>query len=477
MSIASVAPKVISTLGNPSSLVPILVKDTASCLSLTGYAYNNGGKVEALDRATDEFGTEAIWIGGIPFFKKIIDKTVYKLAKLNPDVDIRIIKNEEYAKWAKENAKGFINKNETQTVLSALEDSFKNSTKAKGLYLGKVIVATALTLGSYFALTKVRQKATKERVEKEIAEDKLDLTKKQQKAKQAEKNISFNSVFKPFSQNQPSFKGLGQNIVNGILFNPVHNMKLIDAGITSQRLDQSRNKTEFAEFAIKEGGLFCFIYFLGGILQKGFNNVSEKILKKPIGLDISVLMSDGLKKGLQSDKIAKDIESLENSLPAYKSKKELKKLPKEAQIAYEKARLMKTLDFIVQNPDNIVVQSAKKAGVVKTLKDSDTVDVSKFISKADFEGVTENLKKIDTHFKEYINKMGSNLKSSDIHLDKFLKKSKGLKVGSVAFNILSSCFVLGYIVPELMYGYREKKRGTKKFHVAEDIKKENGVAV
>lgn len=450
MSIASIAPKVISTLGNPSSLVPILVKDTVSCLSLTGYAYNNGGKVEALDRATDEFGTEAIWIGGIPFFKKIIDKTIYKLAKLNPDVDIRIIKNKEYAEWAKKQAKGFINKERSQTVLSALEDSLQNSTKAKGLYIGKVALATALTLGSYFTLTKFRQKATKERVEKEIADDKLDLSNKvQQKtnqeflSKNSNKNISFNSVFKPFDQNKPSFKGLGQNIVNGILFNPVHNMKLIDAGITGQRLDQSRNKTEFAEFAIKEGGLFCFIYFLGDILQKGFNNISEKVFKKPIGLDVRVLMSDELKNGLQSDKIAADL----TKLPA------------------KEAKLTDMLDFIVKNPDNIVVQSAKKSGIVSTLGDTKDVDVSKFISREAFDKVAENLKKVDAHFK-----------TSGMQVEKFLGKSKGLKVASVAFNILSSCFVLGYIVPELMYGYREKKRGSKKFHVAEDIKKENGVA-
>ena len=110
MAIQSVTTKIISTLGNKESLIPIIAKDAVDSASLTYNAYKAGGTVEGIDRAFDEFGTQAIWIGGIPFFKKLYDLSAYKLGKLNPDVDIRVLNNKEYASWASENAKGFINK-------------------------------------------------------------------------------------------------------------------------------------------------------------------------------------------------------------------------------------------------------------------------------------------------------------------------------------------------------------------------------
>ena len=106
MSVQAVTTKIISTLGNKESLIPIMVKDGVDSASLTYKSFKEGGKVEGIDRAIDEFGTQAIWIGGIPFYKKLIDWTAYKFAKINPDVDPRIIANKEYSQWAVENAKG-----------------------------------------------------------------------------------------------------------------------------------------------------------------------------------------------------------------------------------------------------------------------------------------------------------------------------------------------------------------------------------
>ncbi|MCD7740242.1 MAG: hypothetical protein LUH11_02720, partial [Candidatus Gastranaerophilales bacterium] len=109
MPIQGITTKIISTLGNKESLIPVMIKDGVDSASLTYKSFKEGGIVEGKDRAIDEFGTEAIWIGGIPFFKKLFDNTVYKKAKINPEVDPRIIANSEYALWAKENANGIMN--------------------------------------------------------------------------------------------------------------------------------------------------------------------------------------------------------------------------------------------------------------------------------------------------------------------------------------------------------------------------------
>ena len=68
--------KVFSTLGNPDSLIPLAIKDSASTAGMTVGSYITG-KEEGHDRFIDEVGTEAIWLGGIPFFKWLFDKTVF----------------------------------------------------------------------------------------------------------------------------------------------------------------------------------------------------------------------------------------------------------------------------------------------------------------------------------------------------------------------------------------------------------------
>ena len=90
MSIQAISTKIISTLGNKESLVPIMIKDGVDSTSLTLKSFKEGGPVEGIDRAIDEFGTQAIWIGGIPLFKKLIDlKKNYSLVQTNIYITIR----------------------------------------------------------------------------------------------------------------------------------------------------------------------------------------------------------------------------------------------------------------------------------------------------------------------------------------------------------------------------------------------------
>ena len=69
--------KIYSTLGNPNSLIPLAVKDSAATAGMTAGSYFTG-KEEGEDRLIDEIGTEFIWLGGLPFFKCVYDNTVFK---------------------------------------------------------------------------------------------------------------------------------------------------------------------------------------------------------------------------------------------------------------------------------------------------------------------------------------------------------------------------------------------------------------
>lgn len=469
MTIQGISTKVISTLGNKESLLPIMVKDGVDSLSITAKGFKSGGVVEGVDRGIDEFGTQAIWIGGIPFYKFLIDKTLYKVAKINPGVDYRVIQNKDYAQWALNNASGKMDKskidtlgekvvskikkgavkNTSQNVKDAISDCLvNNGTKTRNLTVAKFALSTLLTLGTYFGLTKLKHKNTKNNVLKKMNDETLNA--KQPLNKQ---NYSFKSGSNLFdeidirnksSKNNPSFKGKFNQFANALVFNPVHNMKIIDAGITTERLAGSRNKVELAEHGIKEGFFLFFLYGFGPIIEKGINWAADKKLNKPIDLKIDVLMDKNFENALSSGKILAD----------------LSKLPQKS------ASLIEKLDFIKNNPDNILVQSAKKSDIVSTLKNTDIIDTSKFIDVDKVDELAQQLKNIDLKFK-----------NSNQNISEFLNKTKALKIASVTANIAISCFFLGYIIPNAIYKYREWKTGSTNFHVEQDIRNDKNKGV
>ena len=63
---------IFSTLGNPNSLIPLAIKDTASSTGMTLGSFVTG-KEEGQDRFVDEVGTEALWLLGIPAYKMLFD--------------------------------------------------------------------------------------------------------------------------------------------------------------------------------------------------------------------------------------------------------------------------------------------------------------------------------------------------------------------------------------------------------------------
>ena len=62
---------IYSKLGNSNSLVPMAIKDIANSVGLTAGSYITGDELEGKDRFLDEFGTQAIWLFGIPGYKKL----------------------------------------------------------------------------------------------------------------------------------------------------------------------------------------------------------------------------------------------------------------------------------------------------------------------------------------------------------------------------------------------------------------------
>lgn len=418
--------RIFSTLGNNSSLIPLGIKDISNIAGMTAGSYVTGNSIEGKDRFIDEMGTSVIWLLGVPFFNKVIDKTAYKAAKFNPKVDARILQDQNVLKKAIEHAP-------TKEIKESIEHAAKNQKAFKGLGLAKFIASTAMTLFSYFALTTFRHKHTEKNIIKEIKKEQ-ELKKVQDEL--AEQNDS--TAFKSFGNKQtgkdPSF-GMNLSALQQFMFDPVKNTMVIDGGITTQRLSESRNPQDFMGYVIKEGGFLTFMYLLGPAIQKYLEKKAAKS-NKPIDLDIRVLQDEKLQKAIKD-------KSIQKHLAGFPTK------GTDAEI-YES---------LFKKGDNLVVQMAKKSEIIKTMKvdGKEVIDTQEYIDIKKLKGIKEKLETL---------KNSASLKENT---DEFFKHVLKLKRASIVKNIGFSIGALGVIVPGIMVAMRFLKKDNQEFAVKKEI--------
>lgn len=425
--------QIFSKLGNSSSLLPMIVKDTAHSAGMTTSSYIAGKELEGKDRFIDEIGAEAIWVGGIPFYKKAIDLTLYKVAKYNANIDTRVLKDKKIWEKAIEHAP-------TPEIKQSIIKATQNQKTFKGLALAKFIAATALTLGSYAGLTVFRHKHTEKNIIKQIKKEELQKKEaafKGEQQKQAGKNAQLGS--------KPSF-GMNLSGLKDFMFDPVKNMMIVDGGITAERLAEARNPQDFMGYVIKEGSFWAFMYFAGPAIQKYFEKRANTKHNKAIGLDIRALQSNDFQRAFKNSEVKDAVSEFNKN-----------KTPEEM---YE---------FICTKKDNLVVKMAKESGIIKTYEKTGKVDTQHFI---DLDEVKEVGKKLETLFGQY--------QSSGEKIEDFIAKTVKLKRGSIIKNIGTCMGVLGVVVPGIMLAQRLMKKDNKDFAVKKEIheklKKQNLLA-
>lgn len=424
---AITASKIYSTLGNNNSLVPMAIKDIANSCGLTAGSYLTGDKLEGKDRFIDEFGTQSIWLFGIPAYKKILDLTLYKILKIDPKFDVRNLKD---------NRKNILEKS-IEYADSSIKDSMKSAVKnpkfTKNLAMGKFVVSTALTILTYAGLTKYRHKSTEKAAKKEIM---------------AEMQTSDVIKDKDFSKPKWTLKDKTQPVFTGsiqdFMYNPVKNLMILDGAITTERLAHSRNPQELLGYTIKEGTFWAFMYFASKPIQKFLEKRVENNKPASIDLDARVIESKELEEAFKNGNLKTSTEKILKM----NSQEEL-------------------LNFIHNNPYDFTVKMAKMSDILPTLKNSgqkDNVDYRKFIDLDEFKNIAEKLKKLDKKFDAY---KSSNIE--DKSLEAFLKQVKNLKRNATLKNIGACIGVLGVLAPAIMVVVR--KLGKSEFQVKEDLKK------
>ncbi|MFA7659464.1 MAG: hypothetical protein WCY19_08535 [Candidatus Gastranaerophilaceae bacterium] len=434
------AANIFSKLASNSSLLPMGIKDGSHSIGMTTASYITGKEVEGKDRFIDEAGTELIWIGGIPLYKKIIDLTVYKLAKQDFNVDVRLFedKSKTILKKAIEHAAN-------TDIKNALEKASKHKGLFQGLALGKFIASTALTLVSYWALTNFRHKHTEKNIIKQIQEE--EAIKKT--AAQFGQKVQLNTAPK---QNNLSFgMNLDINALKNFMFNPVNNMMILDGGITAERLGESRNPQDFMGYVIKEGAFWGFMYFAGDIIQ---NHFIKKAAKKnhPIDLDIKVLQCEEFKANVKNGELEKALKEFSTDKPDEEIYEALFK-PCEPNKIVDKGTIS----------DNLIVKMAKKSGIIKTVKGKEDIIDTRFHIDVD------SVKKIKQNIANFLEKAPGASENNGEALEKFLKKAVSLKKGAILKNIGITSFSLGVIVPGIMLAMRYIDKDNKEFQVKKDI--------
>lgn len=434
------ASNIYSILGNNNSLAPMAIKDIANSIGLTAGSYITGDKLEGKDRFYDEFGTQAIWLFGIPAYKKVIDFTLYKALNIDPEFDVR--------NFSKKRIK-LLDKT-IDYADSSIKESLKNATKnpkfSKSLAMAKFVVSTALTILTYAGLTKYRHNQTKKAAQKEILAE-MQLENQNNKDKFLYTKPVNKEAFKELQGNkkQPSFTGG----IADFMYNPVKNLMILDGSITGERLAKSRNQQELTGYGIKEGTFWAFMYFASKPIQKFLENRAEKNQNKPVSIDLDarVIESKELEKAFKDGTLKKSSEKV-LKLETYEN----------------------MLDFIHNNPDDFVVKMAKKSDILPTLKhatQADNVDYRQFIDYDEFQSVASKLQKLSKKFEDF-----KATDAKDKSLEAFLKNVKKVKRGSILLNIGACIGALGILAPALMIATRKFDKENQGFQVKEDLKKE-----
>lgn len=424
------ASTIYSTLGNNSSLVPLAIKDIANSCGLTAASYMAGDKVEGKDRFIDEFGTQAIWLWGIPAYKKILDLAMFKPAKIDPNIDVRILKNAEIFKAAQEFAP-------TKAIKESLAHVAKHQKLAKNLSIAKFAASTVLTTLTYLGLTKFRHKYTEEQIKKDYFQ------------KQNNKHVSFmdktnaNVAFSSAFSDVHNLKNSNKNVAftggfENFIFDPVKNLMLVDASITGERLSHARNPQDFFGYVIKEGSFWAFMYFAGPLIAKALEHSADK-KGKSIDLDARVIFGENLEKSFKNGSIKSHLA-------------EFKKADVSDVGIYK---------FAVK-PDNknLVVEFAKDSGIIEVFdKKSRIVDTRKYIDLKELRGVSQKLEKLLTQYE-----------NSGNDVETFLNSVKKLKKGAVLKNMGACIGALGILAPAIMLLSR-KFSSNSEYQVKQDIEK------
>lgn len=343
---------IISAIGNNSSIYPLLVRDCGIEIpAKVGMTYEQNLKDSKLmaknavrERLIDEYGTSAIWLGGIPAIDYLCSKGIEKLGynpKINPDLF-----KENSKQGLKFNIEKF--KDLAPKEVEEMKKVLANKNTYEKLLAGKFLLSTAIpVILMGFCLPKMNFALTAKLREKQ--------NKKLQKPEPKTEIKSGKNV---------SFKGAASVFAN---MSTVNKMAITDGGLTVGRVATARNKYEKLEMAFKMAGMMFLNFVAPWWIAAGFDKLSNALFKTNVNLDPKIL----------NDK--EFISSIKNNTL---------KLPEE-----------NIIEFLEKNPNEKFSKLAEKFCGVKYLENR-TRDPRQFINEKKIQAFQKEIEKFASQAKE-----------------------------------------------------------------------------
>lgn len=270
---------IISAVGNNSSIYPLLVRDCGIEIpSKVGMTYTQNLKDSkqmannaVRERLIDEYGTSAIWLGGIPLMDWLCDKGIEKLG-YNPKVNSALFKENE-KQGMKLNIEKF--KEVAPKEVKEMEKVLKNRKTYEKLLATKFILSTAIpvALMGYF-----------------LPKANFALTEKIREKQEIK------------AGSNPTFKGgMTTALAN---MSTVNKMAVTDGGLTVGRVTTARNKYEKMEMAFKMGGMMFLNFVAPLLLAEGLDKLSGKLFNTNVNLDPKILNDKEFLKSIKEGSLA-----------------------------------------------------------------------------------------------------------------------------------------------------------------------------
>lgn len=442
----------ISALDKPTSLIQFWVKDAFDVTGRTAMANKEGGKHEAREKFIEEAGTSIFWIGGIPALRWIAGKIAKIKGNIDPDIHFKRITsngvqsyfaqelmNDGKKKFTAQDLQGIVLDGEKLTKIKA---KLKNSQELYKKY--HINVTAAAVLFNLFmlmvVLPKFNQNLSKKIISKEMNEEQENINAKNiQFLQQQHKKlpVSFGSSEALFD-----FKNLFNftKAAEEAQLNVTSSMLLLDYGISGSRVSFiPRNNNERVEYAVKEGGIILFFYYAADWLKKGFEFVTNKLLKTPIDLDYKILTDKKFADKLKSSgkhELLEFVDGEADELNVIKFiDKELKNVSKDGIF------------------NNFTLQMAQKSGLIDVEYDS---TLNKWIRHSKKYIETDKVAELNKDLVKFYEQNMAKGKT----IEEIISRTKKVKALSVFVNIAICCASLSYFLPKIQYMIREHRTKT-----------------
>ena len=402
---------IISAIGNNNSVYPLLIRDCGiENVAKVVLTYKQNAKESkviarhaARERIVDEYGTSAVWLGGIPLISKISDYFIKKTG-LSPDINVKLFK-ETKEQGLEYNIKKF--KNSAPEAVKKLNKIKQNKEFYKKMAGAKFLATTAIPiLLMGYVLPKLNFSYTKKIREKELAKQNSEIFCNNKKSESIYKSFENFKGKKKFS---PSFKGI-EALAD---MTSLQKMMILDGGLTVGRVGTGRTKAEKAELFFKMAGMCYLNYVAPKSIEKGLNKLTKKLFNINVDLDPKILADKN---------VIENINKLE--------------IPQKDLLAY-----------IDKKPKSMFSELAEKSGIISRLENG-IRNPEKFVDLKKLESFGENLS-------QYV----KSLKTSDAPM-KLAKKAYMAKSFNIFTNIAISSFLLAGVLPKVQFMFRKLITGS-----------------